>query len=521
MINNQQCDNTFPVGGILSYELFMGIDIGTTGIRAALFNEKGYQVALSYREYPMICPEVGASELEPDAILDAMLYVVRDCMESVGDKRTKLNAIGLSTQLFSLIAVDRQGNCLTNVITWADTRPLKEANLIGDEFNCHELYQRTGCRVQHPMYPLSKILWIRRNYNEIFKNTYKFISIKEYIIYRLFGEFLIDMTDASATACFNIHKFTWDEDILKEVLGIKPDKLGTPVDCVYILKNMKESFAGKMGICSDTPVIIGSGDGILANIGCGVFDDTKLSSTVGTSGAIRTAANAPLLDDQGRTWCYCFTEDVWVAGGAINNGGIVLKWLRDMHDNEYEQQAKILGYTNTYDLFNEYVSKIKPGSDGLIFLPYLTGQRSPHWKADARGIISGIQLNHGKEHLMRAAMEGVMYNMFSIYEAIMQLNSNAREIIANGGYANSDIWLQIQADIFNKAISVAGIKEAAAFGAAFVAMAGIGAIDSLTEKNMLPAMKPNMTIEPIKANVDIYQRGYVEFKKVYDVVYGS
>lgn len=503
----------------MSKELFMGIDIGTTGVRAVLFNEKGYEVSLSYKEYPMRSSPDGKAEIEPEVVFKSMLDVVKNCIEQVENARNKISAIGLSTQLFSLVAVDRHGNCLTNVITWADTRSIKEGGFIEKNFDCMALYRKTGCRVQHPMYPLSKILWIKNNHKDIYEKTYKFISIKEYIIFKLYGVFVLDLTDASATACFNIHKFVWDEDVLEEVLGVDKEKFGTPVECIHVLKGMKEEYAKIMGIPKDTPLVIGSGDGILANLGCGVFDNTELSSTIGTSGAIRTAVDFPLLDKEARTWCYCFTKDKWVAGGAINNGGIVLRWLRDMHVGEYSKEAREKGFNNVYELFDSYAKEIRPGSDGLLFFPYLTGQRSPHWRADARGVIYGLNLSHNKKHLVRAAMEGIIFNMFMIYNALMeQLRNPVRKITANGGYAKSGVWLQIQADVFDKEILVAGVEEAAALGAAFLSMVGIGA-KRLIKEDALPAMRAKRPIEPIKENVEIYKNVYRNFIELYNLIF--
>jgi gluconokinase len=227
----------------------------------------------------------------------------------------------------------------------------------------------------------------------------------------------------------------------------------------------------------------------------------------------------PLLDKEARTWCYCFTKDKWVAGGAINNGGIVLRWLRDMHVGEYSKEAREKGFNNVYELFDSYAKEIRPGSDGLLFFPYLTGQRSPHWRADARGVMYGLNLSHNKKHLVRAAMEGIIFNMFMIYNALVeQLRNPLRKIIANGGYAKSGVWLQIQADVFDKEILVAGVEEAAALGAAFLSMVGIGA-KRLIKEEALPAMRAKRAIEPIKENVEIYKNVYRNFIELYNLIF--
>jgi gluconokinase len=500
-------------------KLFMGIDIGTSGVRAALFDLHGNLVSLCHKEYPMICKEPGMAELNPEEVFASLVEVVRKCNEKVTESTVKIKGIGMSTQLFSIMAVDRNGKPLTNVFTWADTRCMDEANYVRDNFDTLALYYKTGCRTQHPMHPLSKLLWLKNKYPSIFDGAYKFVSIKEYVLFKLFGRFVIDITDASTTGFFNIYSFKWDEYILENVLKISEDKFGEAVDCTYILENMKAEYAELMKVKQDIPVTIGSGDGMLANVGCGVFDDTSMSFTIGTSGALRISVDKPLLDEKQRTWCYCFTKDSWVAGGAINNGGIVLKWLRDSFINQYEHDMTLEGEKSVYELFSKYAAEIKPGSDGLIFLPYLTGERAPGWNAGAKGTLHGLQLIHGRKHMIRAAMEGVMYKQFSIFEILTQINNNVKVIIGNGGYINSEVWLQIQADLFNKEIAVAGVGEAAAFGAAYVAMVACGDIPSL--KTPIIKMKPSRTITPISENHEVYKSAYSEFKKLYKMYYGS
>lgn len=499
--------------------LFMGVDIGTSGVRAAIFNTEGNQISLCYKEYPIICNEHRMAELDPELIFSLLISVVRDCIKKNNTPANYIEAIGLCSQMHSLMAVNKEGKCLTNVITWADSRSIDESDFIEKNYDLKGMYERTGCRVQHPMYPLSKILWIKYSKPEIYSNVYKFLTIKGYILYKLFGKFLIDITDASATGCFNIHEFKWDDYILQDVLNIGTGMFCEPVECTYILKGIEKVYAEEMGLSPETPVIIGSGDGIMANLGCGVFDDTSMSCTIGTSGALRISVDKTLLDLHQRTWCYCFTKDKWVSGGAVNNGGIVLKWFRDQYQKQFEYEADILGLKDLYELFDHYVMQVEPGCGGLIFLPYLTGERSPGWNANASGLIYGLRLTHDKRHMVRAAMEGIICNMYSIYEIIEKLDGNVKTIVANGGYVNSNAWLQIQADIFNKDIAVAGVAEASAFGAAYIAMAAVGAIKNL--QTLLPKMKPVKVVKPIMENVEAYRKTYKQFRDLYDKNIGA
>ncbi len=501
----------------MPHDLFMGIDIGTSSVRAALFDREGNQLAISQREYPLICTEPDMAEIEPDTVLDSLLDSVRDALAQPGLETAALRAIGISTAVHSILAVDADDRPLTRVLTWADSRPIRQAEQLEREHDCAALYRSTGCRVQHPMYPLSKILWLKQERPDIFRQATRFVSIKAYVLHRLFGRYLIDYADASASSCFNIHQYRWDPVILEKVLGIGPERLAEPVDGTAILQGMDPAYARRMGIRADIPVCVGSGDGMLANLGCGVFDHTAMTCTVGTSGAMRITVDRPLLDPEQRTWCFCLIRGQWVAGGAINNGGIILRWLRDSFRETFRAEADRRNCPNIYALFDEVAAEIPAGCNGLTFLPLLTGERSPYWNARARGVLYGLDLRHDARHIVRAAMEGIVYRLYSIDEALRSLDSQPRQIRANGGYAASDIWLQIQADVFGRPIAVSGVSEAAALGAAYLAMFATGAISRLDQG--LPAMRATRILEPNPANAAVYREGYQAFCDLYDKLY--
>jgi len=494
--------------------VYMGVDIGTSGVRAALFDVSGMQVAFDYKEYDMIRKEGGVAELSPQVIFGSFIDVIKGCVQKGNIQASSIQAVGLSAQMHSFMLVDNDGKPLTNLLPWADKRSAAESKFIERQYDCHYFYKKTGCRFQHPIYHISKILWFQKNQPQLFKQTHKIVSIKEYILFKLFGEYVIDITDASTTACFNIHTFEWDGEILSDVLKIKKDKLGEPVDCDHILRGLNNTYANAMGILEGTPFVTGSGDGILANLGCGGVDNKTMSCTIGTSGALRIAVDKPVFDEEGKTWCYCFTRRQWVAGGAVNNGGIVLKWLRDQYPAEFSYEAKRLGLPNEYALFDHYASEVSPGSDGLLFLPYLSGERSPGWHEEAKGHICGLTLWHDKRHLIRAAMEGVIFSMYAVYEAIERLNGPVSSVIASGGYANSKVWLQIQADIFKTDIRLAAVSEASVYGAAFAAMVAVKQVKGYDD--ILPGNKPKTIIAPNKDDHLVYADSHKKFKILYD-----
>ncbi|UZQ83322.1 gluconokinase [Thermoanaerobacter sp. RKWS2] len=498
-------------------EYYLGVDIGTTGVRSIVFDSEGKLIASDYKEYPMICLEKGMAELDPNIVFQSFTEVVRNSILKSKISNKEIRAIGLSAQMHSILALDKEGNNLTNVITWADTRAMEESQYIAENYDFYDLYRKTGCIVKHPMYPLSKIIWLKNNRPEIYKKTYKFITIKEYIVYRLSDEFFIDIADASATGCLNIHSLTWDQEILADILKANSDILfGDIVDPGFILPSIENKFIEELGISKNTSLIIGASDGITAHIGCGCFDNEKVSCTVGTSGALRVITDKPILDKDAQTWCYCFNNSKWIIGGAISNGGIVLKYLRDQFREQFEYELSKTKYENIYKLFDEYATQINPGSDGLIFLPFLAGERAPGWNPKASAALFGMKLMHTKKHIIRAMMEGVMYNMYSVYKIIEKINGGAKKIIANGGYVNSDEWLQIQADIFNKEIAVMKINEATALGAAYIAMSSVGDIELF--KDYLPVMNYSRIVKPNNENVNKYNKIYKVYKEYYEFV---
>lgn len=497
-------------------DYYLSLDIGTSSIRAVLFDRSGYQKCIESIECPLISALDGKAEVDPDFVFEAAVTVIKSCVDKAGLQKNLISGIGMSCHMHSLMLVDREGRPLTKVMVWADTRSGEEAGYIASHYSPAELYYRTGCRTQHPMYPLSKLLWLKRNEPALFDRAWKFITVKEYILFRLYGEFVVDYTLASCQGYYNIHSQSWDDRILRDILGITEDSLSEVVECTHILKGFRQEYEQVLGISRDTPLVVGSGDGIMANIGCGVCDETAFSSTVGTSGAIRTAADRPLLDPGQRTWCYSFLKDMWVAGGAINNGGIALKWLRGEFREQFEKDAAP-HKESVYKLFDRFAEEVPPGSEGLVFLPHLTGERCPDWNANARGIMFGLSYSHGRKHIVRAAMEGVIYRLYSVYEVLKELSDGASVIKANGGYTRSRVWLKIQADVFNKGIMVPEVTEASALGAAYTAMYALGEVKDI--RTLLPGMAAREIIHPDEENHAVYKKVYELSKQIYGSIY--
>ena len=478
----------------------IGVDIGTTSTKSVLYDRNGKAIAQHAVGYPLCTPTPEAAVQNPDDILAAVIATVKQVVEQSNIQQSDLLGLSFSAAMHSLIVVDRSGKPLTPSITWADNRSAKWADKLKQEYSGHEIYTHTGTPI-HPMSPLVKLMWLRQN-NSIWQQAAKFISIKEYVFWHLFQEYVVDYSIASATGLFNLYSLTWDEKALA-ITGVKTGQLSQPVPTTYIMRGMQSEYTRQMGIDADLPVVIGASDGVLANLGVGAIAPGIVAVTVGTSGAVRAAFREPQTDPQGRLFCYALTEDYWVIGGAVNNGGITLRWVRDRLADAEIDTAKLLGQ-DPYDMLTAIAKNIPPGSEGLIFHPYLAGERSPLWDANARGSFFGLAMHHHKGHLIRAVLEGVVYNLYLVLEALTAIVGEVKSVKAAGGFARSPLWRQMLADIFARNVSIPESYESSCLGAAILGCYALGEINDLTSSTQIN--RDVYQHEPIAENVAVYQQ---------------
>ena len=334
-------------------------------------------------------------------------------------------------------------------------------------------------------------------------------SLKDYIFYNLTGEWVIDHSTASTSGMYNAGKMDWDEDILKYV-GIKKDALPPVVSTTYHAL-LDGQIAERLHLSCGIPVVIGATDGVLVNVGIGAVNPGQLSATIGTSGALRMLTTKPRVDKYMRTWCYNLTDEMWVAGGAINNGGMVLRWLRDKVCHYSKNQMENID-VDPYDLMTLKASHVAPGADGLILLPFFTGERAPYWNSELRGMFFGLSLNHGRSHMIRAAMEGICYSLNSVFKALQDFGE-IKDIRVSGSFTKSSLWLQILADVLGKELVLPDNSEGAAFGAAVLGFISDGTIKSINDTAKLVNIKK--TYKPIAENVETYKQLYDIFSRLY------
>jgi gluconokinase len=486
----------------------IGVDIGTTHVKAVVASAAGKILYEAKAAYPTLNPFQGYHEQNPNDIFEAVLSVLRESCEFVNDMST-LACVSFSAAMHSMVAVDAEGKPLTSLITWADTRSNKYAQQLKDSREGTLVYERTGTPV-HPMSPLCKIAWLRNEMPVVFVNTFKFISGKEYIFYQLFGEFVVDHSIASATGLFDIHQKKWCDESMK-FAGITGEQLSRPVSTTQAFTKLKDKYQQLLNLPAGIPFLIGASDGCLANIGAGAVLPGELALTIGTSGAVRKLSQHINSDPGQRLFNYILDDATFLTGGAINNGGIVLKWFLDAFiDEELSDEEKTKGIM-------EKASRVSPGSEGLIFLPYLYGERAPVWDASAKGVFIGISSMHKKEHFMRAVLEGISFSLLQIVKSIEESGEAVDTVFANGGFIQSSLWVKILADILNKKIVVSHAGDASAMGAVFLAMKYLGTLKEWSDVKAIITADEQFYPDPLlnqqySANYGIFEHLYEKLK---------
>jgi gluconokinase len=457
-------------------QYIIGVDIGTTSTKSVLFTETGKVVGKALIGYPLYTPNVATAEQDPEEILAAVIKTVRRIIDTYALVPSQILALSFSAAMHSLILVDAADQPLTRSITWADNRSATWEKHIERNLNGHAIYRRTGTPI-HPMSPLVKLTWLRHERPDLMQRAARFISIKEYVFYQLLGRYVVDHSIATAMGLLNLEHLTWDEEALK-VAGVKTTSLSELVPTTTVFRGLKPEMAAAMGLSVETPLVIGASDGVLSNLGVGAIAPGLVAVTVGTSGAVRAVVDRPMTDPQERLFCYPLTEQHWVIGGAVNNGGIALRWVRDQLADAEVATAKRLG-KDVYTLLTLMAEAVPPGSEGLLFHPYLMGERSPLWDACARASFFGLNLKHTKSHLVRAVLEGIVYNLYLVLSALEDFAGPAQRIQATGGFAESALWRQMMADIFNREVTIPEHYESSCLGATVLALYALGHIASL------------------------------------------
>lgn len=478
----------------------IGLDIGTGSVKAVAMNQSGTVLSSTNVHYEMLTSPQGHCEQDPEVIFKAFMKSIR---QITAMQKQPPFAIGLSSAMHSLVLIDKFHKPVSPLLTWADNRAGNIAKSIRLSEIGEKLYQQSGTPL-HAMSPLFKIMWFREKQQETFRAAEKFVSIKEYIWHQLFETFEVDYSIASACGLMDIEELSWNKTAL-DLAGIKEHNLSVLVNTDFKRTNCRDQYCEEMGIDRACVFVIGGSDGCMANLGSFATKPGVGALTIGTSGAIRVASERPIHNFNAMTFNYRLDEKTFISGGPTNNGGIIVKWYA-----ESLLQKKLLTSLDYENLIKE-IRTTSPGADGLLFLPYLLGERAPHWNSEASGSFFGIRSHHGQAQFTRAVLEGITMALYSICEKMETSGLEIKLINVSGGFVRSTEWLKIMANMFNKKLCLLNVADASALGAAYIALKSTGHINSYAELHP----KQVTEINPDEGIHLLYRKQYQRFNKLY------
>jgi len=478
--------------------MVVAVDIGTTSTKVVAYDAGGRARASHSTGYPLLDPQPGYAEQDPAAILDAVVTGLRAVCEHVGP----FACLSFSSAMHSLLGLDARGTPLTPLITWADARATQEAEALRATPAGLALHRRTGTPV-HPMSPLTKLIWFAQHEPGRARRVAHWVGIKEYVLLALCGQLVTDHSMASGTGLLELERLDWDAEALA-LAGVTPDRLPALVPTTAVLPGLTAAAARATGLPAGTPIVAGAGDGPLANLGLGAVRPGVAACSIGTSGALRVMVEQPGVDPSGGVFCYALTPGRWVVGGAVNNGGIVLEWAGDALAPDLASDAP-----GRARALLELAAAVPPGSDGLLMLPYLLGERAPQWSALPLGAYVGLTREHRRGHLARAAIEGVCLQLSLVLDSVRAAGNEVREVRATGGFARSPLWRQLLADVLGMPVGFPASHEGSSWGAALLGMHALGLVGSLDDAADLVPIVATLPPDPAAATV------YAELRPVY------
>jgi xylulokinase len=487
-------------------------DLGTTGNKATLYDEKGELRGSAVYGYAVAYPHDGWAEQNPRDWWEAVCRSTRQLLEQTGIRAEDVACVSFSAQMMGCLLVDGAGEPLRPMITWADTRSAAQEKRMIEAVGMERGYRITGHRLS-ASYSAAKLLWVKDNEPDVYNKAYKLLNAKDYIIHKLTGAFVTDYSDASGTNLLDLTGHTWSDELVS-AFGIRKDLLPELHASSDIAGKVTAQAASECGLCPGTPVVLGGGDGSCACVGAGVVKEGRAYNVIGTSSWISYAARAPHFDDELRTfnWVH-LDENLFTPCGTMQAAGLSYHWFRDALCPVEVQQAARDG-EDVYELLNRLALQTPAGARGLLYLPYLIGERSPRWNHNARGAFIGLGAGSGRGDMARAVLEGVGYNLKVILD-IFEGQKRLDDIVMIGGGAKGRAWVHILADIWQRTLLVPRyIEEATSMGAAICGGVGVGLYSSFAQcADFNPIVE---RIEPDPSKADVYARLYAAFNRAYE-----
>lgn len=485
-------------------DYLLGLDIGTSGVKALLISVEGKIISSKTESYPLATPHSGWAEQSPYDWWEATVKVIEEVVSSTPIGSTQIKGISLSGQMHSSVFLDEKMEVVRPAILWSDTRTSEQ---------CKEIYTKVGGLnqlidyVSNPAlegFTAPKILWLKENEPENYQKVKYILLAKDYIRYRLTGELFTEVSDAAGTLLFEVIKKRWSTGLL-EKLEIDPDLLPPILNSFDLAGRITKPIAEKTGLKFGTPLVAGGADNACGAVGSGIIQEGRVMVSIGSSGVVLAQTDNPQADQEGRIHLFNHAcPNSWYMMGVMLSAGMSYEWL----------EKKLFNNSLDYPKLDQLAEEIEPGSEGLLFLPYLYGERTPHNDANARGVYFGISGKHDQRHFTRSVLEGVTFALKDSLELIKDKGVKVKEIRAIGGGAKSSVWQQILADILGKEINLLNVEEGPAFGAALIAGVGVGVYGSFTEA-VSGIVKVQKTIVPRIQNTEKYNQYYQLYKKLY------
>lgn len=460
-------------------QYLLGIDVGTSGTKSVLFDTEGKALASSTAEYPLYQPRNGWAEQNPEDWWGAVVQTVSDVLCRSGVPSAEIQGIGISGQMHGLVLLDAEGSVLRPSILWCDGRTTAECQEITEMVGKRRLMEITA-NPALPGFTAGKILWVRRNEPELWAKAAHILLPKDYIRYRLTGEFATEVSDASGMNLLDVGKRDWSDEML-QALQIDRNLLGRLYESCEVTGRVHEAAARATGLAAGTPVVGGAGDNAAAAVGNGVVENGRAFITIGTSGVIFAHTDHMTIDPEGRVHAFCAAvPGAYTVMSCTLAAGLSLKWFRDTLCGAEMEAARGLG-EDPYVLMDRQAATVPIGANSLVFLPYLMGERSPILDSDSRGVFFGLSAAHTKVDMLRAVMEGVVYSQRQCLDVLREMNAAPETLLASGGGGSSPLWRQMLADVLDCPVSTVKNREGGALGVAILAGVGTGVYPSVPE----------------------------------------
>lgn len=493
-------------------KLLIGLDLGTTALKIALFNSTGELLAVSTQEYSLLTPRVNFVEEDVEVYWKAFSDGLQDIKTQYAISPGDSIALAISAQGETMICIDENGHPLRNAIVWMDNRAEEEAKEMVAHFGNDTCYKVTGQVSFQPCWPAAKILWLRKNEPELFKRVNKFLLIEDYFIYRMTGLFATEGSLVCSSAYWDITKKVYWSEML-EFIGIKESQLAPVRESAEVVGKMLPEISRELGLGSEVTICTGALDQAAGAIGVGNIHEGMFSENIGSALAICVPVTKPTFDPNGKMPLHYFAVPNMYMMHTFTTGGMALRWFRDKFCQN-EMAVGELTCSDSYDLLGKEAETVPAGCEGLSMLPHLSGSLAPDVNAKAKGVWFGFTLKHTKAYFVRAIMESLGYILQRNIDTLADMGIEVKEIRSLGGGSKSPIWSQIKADITGKRLMTMKSKEAACLGVAILAGKATGVFDSI-DSAVESMMDVKATFEPNPDNKEVYAKGYQMYCKLF------